>query len=302
MTAVLAAVFVARDHVTPTDVKLSSIGASLASAAIVAVVFALSANREQSEVVRGQIEQDFERLASALRKEIATLVGAHIPAAEYPGTASFDSRFNRDLMADLGQSHTYVFRGASAKYVPARLRFANHRFESVRVIMQDPVSTTAGRRRAADRIRNPKYAGLTPEQTLAALREEVSRALVALFDCRHMGSISVAFLSQDPSVTRVELFDTACYLSLYHSADVQQFPSTLRYVPGSTLSEMFRLECARQMEDAEKILTFSYHDGEAELVAKLAAVGLAVDSTILATWRADWLRFYDEFAGQLSNM
>lgn len=210
----------------------------------------------------------------------------YAPTHSYDASSTFDRSFNRDLSTDLGDSHTYTFRGISAKYVPARLLHRGSGLDIVRVMMLDPGAHEAIRLRAVDRKQNPKYRNADVATLASTLREEILRSLVGLFDARALCTIDIALIAST-AVDRVELFDSSVYVSLYHGPRslCQSFPETMRYTRDTVAYGHHRLDCLRQFDLARHRLQFRPEADDAELRPLLAHTGVDVATTDIAILR-----------------
>jgi len=250
---------------TSLSMKLSSIAAGLSSSLLYTLILNWRERKVYEEFMGEKIRDNFATHSAELMRKITEISKKHIPSEQYPGTPGFDSRFNSDIQSDIHQTRNYLFRGTSAKYVPARLQASRNSIETVRIIISHPGFSSALKHRSADRTVNNKYQGRTMDEIEQELQYEILESLVNLFDLRKQYNIEIALLQNDPSVTRVEVFDSCCYVALYRSAQAQEFPETIRYEANTTLNDMFRLECVRQFEDSEKINLSTINDDEALL-------------------------------------
>lgn len=244
------------------------------------------------------IESSLPERSGVFRKAAAT---EYAPTTTYPGTRAFDPGFNGDLMEDLAESNSYIFRGISAKYVPGRVRMRGPGLDLVRVLTLDPEAGEAIRLRALDRAHNPKYAGKSPAALQAELEHEIAVALVSLFDCRHLCAIDIGCVAST-AVDRVELFDDALYVSLYHGPRAEGFPETMRYARGSVAYGQHRLNCVREFELARRRILFRADQDSDHLVAVLAESGIDVAEADIATYRLEAEEFTANFMGQLRTM
>jgi hypothetical protein len=305
ISAALSITFFVIDNETSTKVKLASAGASLGSSVVFALIFTGLANREFNQLIREEIRASFRAHSATLLTEIREWNRDYLPTDRYPGTAGFDSSFNRDLMRDLQASTLYTFRGASAKYVPVRVAHSGGTLTSLRVIVLNPNSGAAVQRRARDRAQNPKYAGVSAAELQGKLLTEVRASVIALFDCRFTCAVDISFVDSEPAVTRLELLDGAAYVSLYHSGGsaVHAYPETVRFDRSNALYSVYLLETNRQFEDAPMRTRFGSRDGDSDLDRHLTSLGLGATSLDeLATIRIANKAFADEFLTHLRSL
>jgi DNA-binding SARP family transcriptional activator len=227
----------------------------------------------------------------------------YAPTHSYDATSTFDPSFNRDLSADLSRSHTYTFRGISAKYVPARLLHRGPGLDIVRVMMLDPGAHEAIRLRAVDRKQNPKYHDADVPTIASTLREEILRSLVGLFDARALCTIDIALIAST-AVDRVELFDDSVYVSLYHGPRslCQPFPETMRYTRETVAYGHHRLDCLRQLDLARHRLQFRPEADDADLLPQLAQTGADVTAADIAVLRDEAHTFAHAFLAELQTV
>jgi hypothetical protein len=117
----------------------------------------------------------------------------------------------------------------------------------LQVIILDPTVSQVIRRRVSDRHRNPRYDGRSDDSLVEALRNEIYMAVVALFDCRDVCAVEIAYASET-SVVRVEMVDDALYMALYltEQSSRQPFPEALRYSRESIHSRVSHFRPRRQ--------------------------------------------------------
>lgn len=225
------------------------------------------------------------------------------PTHSFPGTAGFDPTFNGLVTRDLAATHTYFFRGISAKYVPARLQHRGPGLDAVRVIMIDPSANEAITLRALDRLHNPKYSGRDLEALQSSLREEILRSLVALFGCRSIATIDVALVAST-AVDRVELFDDSVFVALYHGirSRGKAFPETLRYSKTAVAYSQHRLDCLRQFDLARTRLQFRADDPDDVLPQALETLAVGLEPNRLTSLRDDARVFTASFLDELTSL
>ena len=255
--------------------KATQVGAGLAASIIFAVTYTIFANREYAELIRLEIADQLADHLNNILHHIKQLDQLFLPTDQYPATREFSSRFNRDLTRDLCSSSFYFFRGTSAKYVPARLRAADHHLEVCQVILLDPRDNATIEARAVDRRRRPESEGKTLAEIEEEMRGEILLALVALFDCRDQCDIEVGF-SASTSPVRIEVFDNAIYTSLYRSPDSERntHPETARFSKDSQTYLIFRDECRRQLQLASSRKRFTTGESDLDLCQYVATLSL----------------------------
>ena len=292
----LGVFLVTRDKTLKPDQVLSSIGLELIASVIFATIFTLLSSRVRDRILYDALVEHANTMSAQVLERLANS-DSHIPIATYRAGDAYDPDFNRAISASLNRSHLYAFRGTSAKYVPSRLRAVHNRPEELRVVMIDPTSTLALRRRAADRQRHPDERSRSVDALTNELKEEILMAVVALFDIREICNIDIAYTAET-AVTRLELFDDAVFISWYqerHSTEVK-FPETLQFRAGSFLYEIQRLDMIRRFDIAERKVAFNSSHDEHDLVGHLTTLsGSAVSSDDITRWREMYVRFSAPF-------
>jgi hypothetical protein len=256
---------------TTTDDKLTTkqilgmIGLNLISSVVFALIFSVTSSRIQERVQADTLVEQHEILSGKLMQTVAKNNPDFIPIDRFSDTETFNRDFNRALTRSLeAATSMYCFRGTSAKYIPIRLRLASHLPEQVKIVMLDVKTEKAVRRGATDRqlyIRDKSV-----DQLAAELIDETLMSLVALYDCRYLCPIEIAFNAAS-GVTRVELFDDSVYVCVRRRGTGRErapFPGYLRFGNDSFMYSYQRLELLRRMDIAEKAITFTTrrHDDE----------------------------------------
>lgn len=218
----------------------------------------------------------------------------HLPARTYEQSDDFQDTFNRDITACLRRSRHYVFKGTSAKYVPARVSACPNQLQRIRVITLDPRDKVGLRHRATDRHRHARHRSHSVEWLITQACDEIHMALVALFDIRdHCDAGIEIVLSAETAVTRVEMFDSAAFISWYQSpkSAAYAFPETWKFERESVPYSMADLEIARRFEYAgQNVIRFASSHDEAYLLKVLGEVA-ETEVTL-----ADVQRLRDEYA------
>jgi hypothetical protein len=272
--SLIALILLYVDERIPLKDKATQVGAGLAASIIFAVIYTIFANREYAELIRSEIAEQLSDHLNDILKQIRQLDQLFLPTDQYPATKEFNVRFNRDITADLCGSKFYFFRGTSAKYVPARLRLADHHLEETQVILLDPRDKPTIEARAQDRRKRPDSAGKKLAELEEEIRNEILLALVALFDCRDQCVVEVGF-STSTSPVRMEIFDDAIYTSLYRSSESQRntHPETARFSKDSQTYQIFRDECRRQLQLSSLRRRFTTAESDIELCHYVGSLG-----------------------------
>lgn len=287
---------VTRDKTLNSDEVLSSVGLSLIGSVVFALIFTLLSSRVRDRLLYDAFAENANTL-SAIVLDRMTGADSHIPIATYRASDDYNREFNRELARSLNESRLYAFRGTSAKYVPLRLKAAHSRPEELRIVMIDPTSTLALRRRATDRQRHPGERHRSVDQLADDLKDEILMAVVAIFDIREICKVDLAY-STETAVTRLELFDDSAYISWYqeqHSTETN-FPQTLQFRAGSFLYEIQRLDMIRRFDIAEKKVSFDSSHNKDHLISHMSALtGSAIRHEDITRWREKYAGFSAPF-------
>jgi hypothetical protein len=287
------------------------IGLNLIASVVFAVIFSLTSSRVQERMQSEShaeqhdalglrlLQQDSElsvklldqhSIASdRLLQTIAKYNKFYLPITHFADTESYNSEFNRSITHSLDTSTRYYFRGTSAKYIPIRLRNARSLPEQVKIVMLDIKAEKAVSQGAADR--QLYLRDRDPDQLAAELIDETLMSLVALYDCRNLCNIEIAFNAAS-GVTRVELFDDSVYVCVRHrgtDGEKAPFPGYVQFDRESYMWEYQRQELARRMEIAGETVIFHARRRGDELVAILSAIaGRSVSQNEIDAWRASY--------------
>lgn len=188
---------------------------------------------EQHRVLDGRLSG----LVREVQKESREAHQRNSPRDVYPSHDLHDLRLNRDLTHDLERSQFYYFAGPSGVWVAARVELRSKEagvpLADVRVRMVDPSSSFAIEKAVRDRERRSENAGRSAEEIRAAVRNDLVLAHVALWCARTsvQGSICLSYESRAMH-ERLELLDSAIYLSKIDSKDEARYPLTTAWRPG----------------------------------------------------------------------
>jgi hypothetical protein len=277
--------------------QLKSISSSLIASICFAVIFTLFSNRELISLIRREIEKGNASIAATVVRDVNQHFIAYNPSNVYLPTTGVDHSFNSDISNDLRGSSFYFFHGVSGKYVAARVMYSRHPLSLLRVMIIDPRDVRSLALRARDRSTNPKYRGKTIDDLIAEVKSELYMSIISLFDCRYLSSVEIAY-GVGTSVLRLEIFDEAMYMSLYHTVKSSQlhFPETLRYSKSSVLYDMFRLHTAREFDICDKRIRFDSVSDEETLLDHLREMGMEDPSLgSVGALREEYKTFCDVF-------
>lgn len=280
---------------------LSTIGLNLIASVVFAVIFSVTSSRVQERIQADSMAERHETLSRRLVQTISDINSLYMPVSRFTDGTEFDYEFNRELTRSLESSTSYSFRGTSSRFIPIRLRQGSHLPDRVRVIMLDVKSEKAVIRGASDR---KLYISKSLGELAQELIDETLMSLVALFDCRYLCPIEIAFNAAS-GVTRVELFDDSVYVCIrrYGTARAQSpFPGYLQFRSDSFIWTYQRLELLRRMEIAERVVLFDSRRADSELPGILAEIaGRQVGQAEIAAWRSAYEESMADFARFLGS-
>jgi hypothetical protein len=304
LSLAIGAILIYLDDNLDSDAILSSIGLNLIASVIFALIFSWISGGVQQRILLDNLQDAHTRTLAAQRaaaaevsskvddlsKELLQKLSGYekhyMPTATYGASDRPDRTYNEAVTASFAATKAYQFRGTSAKYVPLHLkRVPRGRLRTVKIIMLDPRANEAVGARAATRIQQ-RGDDASLDVAKAAIQEEILMSLVALFDCRHLFTVDIAFV-QDVPAARIELFDEEIYLSWYQgpASATKRFPESLMFNRGTFLYEMLSQEFYGRYELGEKI-SFSRNDGAGRLLTVLEELtGRAVTNDEVRTLR-----------------
>src|ERR1700722_6862299 len=220
---------------------LAMIGLNLIASVVFALIFSLTSSRIQERMQSESHEEQHDDLSVKLLRQDSELCSkmleqhstasdrllqtitsynkSYLPINSFVDTETFSSDFNRALTRSLDNSTGYYFRGTSIKYIPVRLRNARDLPEQVKIVMLDIKSEKAVSQGVADRqlyLRDRES-----DQLAADLIDGILLSLVAVYDCRNLCNIEIAFNAAS-GVTRIELFDDSVYVCVRHRGAVNE--------------------------------------------------------------------------------
>lgn len=283
---------------------LSALGLNLIASVLFALIFSLINTRVQERVVLDSIDERFQDVLNKVAEHIASYNAEYLPRAYYPASNQLGKEFNEAIMTSLRSSDRFIFRGTSAKYVAARVRSHHGRLQDLKVVTLDPGSPQVLRRRAIDRQRYPHLQGMDVEEIVARTKDEILMAVVALFDCRRICTVEIAYVA-DTSVKRIEMLEDCVYISSLQSTSSEnaEFPETRCFSARSFAYTTEELDAKRLMEIAEKKVTFSRYASDEDLLAHLRSLtGRQVTEEEVEGWRTQYATFAADFTAKLQRL
>jgi hypothetical protein len=305
---------------------LGAIGLNLIAAVVFALIFSVISSRIQeriqSEALAEQHQSFSSDLMQAVNRQNGDLMQAvvsdnrdlmqsvaemnpdYLPINRFADTETFNYDFNRAVARSLDNSQTYyLFRGTSAKFIPVRLRHASHLPDQVKVVMLDVKSTRAVLRGASDRHLYIRQKSVN--QLAAELIDETLMSLVALYDCRYLCPIEIAFTAA-LGVTRVELFDDSVYVCVRRRGTGRErtpFPGYMQFGPDSFMYIYQKQELLANPAVANSSINFDSRTSDDELGSILSVVAdRQVAPAEIDRWRTSYDESVAEFASVLQQI
>lgn len=237
-----------------THTVVTGLGTSLLASAVFAALFLLFVSGTENRLLRATIngvsdrvvEQAAIQLRSAVGKQAEEMTDRvvaqvreqqqrYVPVDVYEERDNFSHRFNLDLTRDLERTSRYVYYGLTGKYVGARLLSIDHRISDVRVVIGDP-------RTPAAIFTRKRHEGLAQGngEIRTALVKQVDQCIIGLFNARHRHEHISLYVTAAPNYDRVEITDTAAYLTLFTTQENRpnRYPETLRFSSDATFYQM----------------------------------------------------------------
>jgi hypothetical protein len=282
---------------SPYKEQFYSISTNLLSSIIFAIIFTFLANKELLNLLKDEINESRTLIVESVVNDVNHHFAAYNPSGTYLPTAGIDTVFNADITSDLKVSAFYFFRGVSAKYVAVRAISSSRSLGILKVMILDPKDNRSITLRARDRSLNPKYSNKSMNELIEGIRHELYMSIVSLYDCRYLAPVEIAY-GVGTSVLRLEIFDEAMYMSLYHTSKSVplNFPETIRYKKQSVLYDMFRMDSFREFELSENRIKFDNSTNESVLLNHLADMGMSnVSIAAVNDFRDEYAKFSDDF-------
>ncbi|HZU02701.1 MAG TPA: hypothetical protein VFA10_23735 [Ktedonobacteraceae bacterium] len=182
---------------------------------------------EATNALSAQIEQ---RINKMLNEEATRLVSAWpelLPRDYFPPLNESNPHFREQLGKAVAGSQQYIFRGATARFVPSLLSQCARDNIGCSILIIDPRAKAAIRTYALNRYIEPAN-NKTLEDFQQGVREEIYRAIVQLFDLRHQFRIEMR-MCQDNLFYRSEIVDDGAFVSFYVGEHRRIYPPTYFY-------------------------------------------------------------------------
>lgn len=220
-----------------------------------------------------------------------------LPTNIYPASMSPDPGFNRDVTHDLQQTARYIFRGATGRYTVARIANQPSVFESVVIMVADP--------RGANGL-GPRIPHLVsfadPEDSYADVQtrlvDEIYETIVGARSAAAKCHRLEIALVDDPQVDRVELMDSAVYLTLYSetTAGTARFPKSLRFASSSSIWRIYSAQLERSVDSVALRFHVTPDTTDDELREILRRLGHAEnDKAVIQRYESSFRTFASEF-------
>lgn len=302
--AIIAGVLLtAVDRGLTADEIYSAIGLNLISSVVYAIIFTLLNTWVAERVTEDSLRQNFDNMTRQITAEISQTNRLYIPMATYPAlnptSSSYGNRFNIDMSRSLDRTHTYAFRGPSARYVAARLHTSSNYPHEVKVAMLSPNDRAAIARRSADRQAWARFSGKSLAELEQEFRFELVMSIVSLFDYRGICPVDILY-NEDAAVYRYEMFDDSVYISWFQGPQSQgmEMPESLRFASNSFMYQTLMLDLNRRFQISGNKIRFDASHDDSHLIAHLNAMA----GDVMATTSINDIRErYQEHVAEFSN-
>ena len=253
--------------------KLSAIGASLLSAVIFGALVLLIFDREADFHLTLSLRSIFKEHLLDMVRSTSRL---HVPSSEYPPTDYFDPAFMLDLMDDLSGSSIFLYRGSSGKWVAPYINYCTTPPIATKAIILDPTDSASIRQRAADHMRTKKNASRTIDELVKELQNEISMALVSLYDARHRSKIEIFLSGSTASPVGINLTDESVYVGLQVTGPgpAVRNPMSYRYENDSLAYQNYYVELARQSDIARAKIKFDHQSTHSDLIKAFETISM----------------------------
>lgn len=236
-----------------------------------------------------EIEQ---RINKMLEEEATRLVGTWpelLPKDYFPPSDESDPHFMEKLGAAVARTQHYIFRGATARFVPALLRKYAHPDLDCSVLIIDPRADTAIQIYALNRyVKREK--GKTLEEFEEEIRQEIYMAIVDLFDLRQHFRIELG-MCRDNLFYRSEIVDDGVFVSFYVGERKMLYPPTYFYTKanGGFYESAFRRDFQQSWNVARERFIMRVDMRQDALEEFLFRIGAGEKATLparIAEWRS----------------
>ena len=243
---------------------------------------------EATNALSSQIQQ---RINAMLAEEATRLVSAWpelLPKDYFPPLNESNPHFVEQLGKTVASSQQYIFRGATARFVPSLLRKYAHDNIRCSVLIIDPRAETAIRTYALNRYIGP-HNSKTLEDFQQDVREEIYMAIVKLFDLRRHFRIEVR-MCHDNLFYRSEIVDDGAFVSFYVGEHRTLYPPTYFYTRtnGGFYYSAFHRDFQQSWDLAGEQFHMRVEMTQNDLEAFLLKIGVGDKSTLpnkIAEWR-----------------
>lgn len=242
---------------------------------------------EATNALSSQIEQ---RINKMLEDEATRLVSAWpdlLPKDYFPPLNESNPHFVEQLGQAVAKSQQYIFRGATARFVPSLLQW--HAKDNIQcsILIIDPRAETAIRTYALNRYIGPNN-NKTLEDLQQDVREEIYMAIIKLFDLRHRFRIEVR-MCHDNLFYRSEIVDDGAFVSFYVGERRTLYPPTYFYTRtnGGFYYSAFHRDFRQSWDLAREQFYMSVEMTQSDLESFLLKIG-AGDKAALLDKIVEW--------------
>lgn len=229
----------------------------------------------------------------------------YVPSHVFEPTETSSVKFNQDLTLELRRSRNYIFRGVSGKRCAVRIKNLRHNPNeiSLKFIMPHPYwRDELLDERISHRMRARNKFNFEDEKK--RMRYDVHLSIVALWNIRYMYKSCEIVFQQESSISRLEIFDHAAYISLYDSnlVDRKYNPSIIKFQDTSLFYEVYYMEVQREIDFARKednMIFMNKKSTKVELIQNFERLDLdKLDELAMNNYIADFEVFESQFLEQ----
>lgn len=238
--------------------------------------------------ISSKIEQ---RINKMLEEEATRLVSSWpelLPKDYFPPLDQSNPYFMKKLGEAVARSNHYIFRGATARFVPLLLLKHARDDLNCNILIIDPSYEPAVQTYALNRHVDHNN-NKTLEEFQEDVREEIYTAIVKLFDLRRRFRIEVR-MCHDNLFYRSELVDDGAFVSFYIGERKTIYPPTYFYTKdsGEFYYKAFRKDFQQSWDLAKKQFPMRVNMTQDALEAFLLDIGAGDKATLpakIAEWR-----------------
>lgn len=244
--------------------------------------------RRATNELSSQIERRINQMLAEEATRLVTAWPELLPEEYFPPMEISNSRFLEQLGKAVAESNQYIFRGATARFVPSLLQ--KHASDDItcNILIIDPRAEAAIRTYSLNRYIESN-AGKTLEDFQKDVQEEIYKAIVQLFDLRRQFHIEVR-MCYDNLFYRSEIVDNGAFVSFYVGRHRTLYPPTYFYTEkkGGFYYSAFLKDFHQSWELAKEQFPMRVEMTQSDLEDFLLKIGAGEQSTLpgkIAEWK-----------------